>query len=141
MRAWRAPRFKKMKPPMLAQVAIDFPGAQVRMNFNCTCGTGRTLRMVVCGSRGTLRSFGPSLSEQTVGYTEEGTATVPLAGTWFASGFQGAMGELLCAIEDGREPTHSGATIWRVWRSALPHSRVRTLVNRACRGPCGRYGK
>jgi hypothetical protein len=31
---------------------------------------------------------------------------VPLEGTWFTSGFQGAMGELLCAIEDGREPTN-----------------------------------
>jgi predicted dehydrogenase len=100
--------FQKMKPPMLAQVAIDFPGAQVRMNFNGHVRHGQEDRTVVCGSRGTLRSFGPSLSEQTVVlHTEEGQATVPLTGTWFASGFQGAMGELLCAIEDGREPTHS----------------------------------
>lgn len=99
---------QKMKPPMLAQVAIDFPGAQVRVNFNGHVRHGQEDRTVVCGSRGTLRSFGPSLSEQTVVlHTEEGQATVPLAGTWFASGFHGAMGELLCAIEDGREPTHS----------------------------------
>jgi hypothetical protein len=36
-----------------------------------------------------------------------GQATVPLAGSWFSSGFQGAMGELLCAIEEQREPTHN----------------------------------
>ena len=64
---------------------------------------------MVCGDRGTLRSFGPSLSEQTVTvHTSKGHATVPLEGTWFASGFQGAMGELLCAIEEKREPGHSG---------------------------------
>jgi predicted dehydrogenase len=40
-------------------------------------------------------------------HTAAGQASVPLDGTWFSSGFQGAMGELLCAIEEGREPTHS----------------------------------
>ena len=30
-----------------------------------------------------------------------------LQGTWFTNGFRGAMGELLCAIEENREPTHS----------------------------------
>ena len=55
-----------------------------------------------------MRSFGPSLSEQTVVLsTSEGHAVVPLQGTWFTSGFQGAMGELLCAIEEHREPSHS----------------------------------
>ena len=63
---------------------------------------------MVCGSRGTLRSFGPSLSQQAVTlYTEQGQAAVPLEGTWFTSGFQGAMGALLCAIEERREPSHS----------------------------------
>jgi hypothetical protein len=28
-------------------------------------------------------------------------------GSWFNDGFAGAMGELLCAIEDGREPLNS----------------------------------
>ena len=63
---------------------------------------------MVCGSRGTLRSYGPSLSDQTVTlHTADGEARVPLQGTWFTSGFQGAMGELLCAIEEMREPAHS----------------------------------
>jgi hypothetical protein len=30
-----------------------------------------------------------------------------LTGSWFNDGFAGAMGELLCAIEDGREPLNS----------------------------------
>jgi predicted dehydrogenase len=99
---------QKMKPPMLGQVAIDYPGAQVRLNFNGHVQHGQEDRTVVCGCRGTLRSFGPSLSEQALTlHTAAGQARVPLDGTWFSSGFQGAMGELLCAIEEQREPTHS----------------------------------
>jgi predicted dehydrogenase len=97
-----------MKPPMLGQVIVDYPGAQVRLNFNGHVRHGQEDRTVVCGSRGTLRSFGPNLSEQTmVLHTADGQTTVPLQGTWFTSGFQGAMGELLCAIEENREPAHS----------------------------------
>jgi predicted dehydrogenase len=99
--------FQKMAPPMLGHVAIDYPGAQVRLNFNGHVQHGQEDRTVVCGSRGVLRSFGPSLSEQTVVlHTADGQATMPLVGSWFTSGFQGAMGELLCAIEQQREPTH-----------------------------------
>jgi len=98
---------QKMKPPMLGHVAIDYPGAQVRINFNGHVQHGQEDRTVICGSRGTLRSFGPSLSEQTVVlHRPEGRSSPQLEGTWFTSGFQGAMGELLCAIEDNREPSH-----------------------------------
>jgi predicted dehydrogenase len=40
-------------------------------------------------------------------YTGEGAVKVPLSGSWFESGFKGTMGELLCAIEENREPLHS----------------------------------
>lgn len=110
-RVWASVRrtgFQKMKPPMLGHVAIDYPDAQVRLNFNGHVREGQEDRTVVCGSRGTLRAFGPSLSEQTVEvHTAAGRATAPLVGTWFSSGFQGAMGELLCAIEEDRVPTHA----------------------------------
>jgi predicted dehydrogenase len=110
-RVWASVRrtgFQKMKPPILAHAAIDYADAQVRLNFNGHVHEGQEDRTVVVGGRGTLRSFGPSLSEQTVVvHTREGQATVALEGTWFASGFQGAMGELLCAIEERREPSNS----------------------------------
>ena len=41
-------------------------------------------------------------------FLPEGSCNVPLTGSWFESGFQGAMGELLCAIEENRDPIHSG---------------------------------
>jgi predicted dehydrogenase len=100
--------FQQMKPPMLAHVAIDYDGAQVRLNFNGHVQLGQEDRTVVCGGRGTLRSFGPSLSEQSVVlHTIQGHASPELQGTWFTNGFQGAMSELLCAIEENREPSHS----------------------------------
>ena len=99
---------QKMKPPILAQVAIDYEGAQARLNFNGQVQLGQEDRTVVCGSEGTLRSFGPSLSEQAVTlHSAAGHAIAALEGTWFTNGFQGAMGELLCAIEDNRPPSHS----------------------------------
>ena len=100
--------FQQMRPPMLAQVAIDYREVQVRLNFNGHVKYGQEDRTVICGSRGTLRSFGPSLSEQAVElHTSEGSARVPLEGTWFANGFQGSMAELICAIEDNREPLNN----------------------------------
>ena len=60
------------------------------------------------GSKGTMRSVGPSLLEQRVTlFTESAVASPELAGCWFPDGFQGAMAELLCAIEEDREPLHS----------------------------------
>ena len=110
-RVWASVRTRqgqRMQPPILAHAAIDYEGAQVRLSFNGHVQIGQEDRTVVCGSRGTLRSFGPSLSEQTIiVHTADGTATPALAGTWFTHGFQGAMGELLCAIEENREPGHS----------------------------------
>ena len=97
--------FQKMRPAILAQGAIDYPDAQVRLGFNGHVSYGQEDRTVICGSRGTLRSFGPSLSEQTVElHTAEGSARVPLEGTWFVNGFHGAMSELICAIEENRQP-------------------------------------
>jgi predicted dehydrogenase len=99
---------QKMKPPMLAHVVIDYEGGQARLNFNGHVQIGQEDRTVICGTRGTLRSFGPSLSEQVVTvHTAAGRATPTLDGTWFLNGFQGAMGELLCAIDENRSPSHN----------------------------------
>jgi predicted dehydrogenase len=102
--------FQRLRPPMLAQAAVDYPGAQVRICFNGHVKFGQEDRTVIAGSLGTLRSCGPSLSEQSVEVcTSGGRATPKLEGTWFTSGFAGAMGELLCSIEEGREPENSAS--------------------------------
>jgi len=96
------------KPPALASAIIDYPDAQVRMSFNAHCKLGEEDVTTVVGTKGTLRSRGPGLNDQPMMevHLEEGSVEVPLEGSWFESGFQGTMGELLCSIEDEREPIH-----------------------------------
>ena len=97
------------KPPALASAIIDYPDAQVRMSFNAHCTLGEEDVTTVVGSKGTLRSRGPGLNDQPKMevHLEDGSVEVPLEGSWFDSGFQGTMGELLRAIEEDREPIHS----------------------------------
>ena len=67
----------------------------------------RGIRRISAGRRGALRSEGPDLGQQVVTLTTAaGRASPKLEGTWFNDGFRGAMGELLCAIEDDREPVN-----------------------------------
>jgi len=99
---------QKINPPSLAQVMVDYDEAQVRLNFNAFVKYGQEDRTTVCGPLGTLRSIGPSLTEQTVTlHTAAGAASPQLTGNWFVNGFQGTMAELLCAIEEQREPSNS----------------------------------
>ncbi len=96
------------RPPFLASVVLSGPGAQVRIGFNAATTYGQCDRTRICGSLGTLESFGPSLSsQQIVMTTGAGECSPDLTGSWFENGFQGAMAELLCAIEENREPEHS----------------------------------
>lgn len=105
----RRTRTQRAKPPLLAQVLVDFEAAQASLVFRADSRFGPRDRTVITGTRGTLISDGPSLSKQTVTlYTERGQATPALEGSWFPDGFDGTMSELLCAIEEDREPNNSG---------------------------------
>ena len=105
----RRTSFQKMRPPFLASVIADYAsGAQVRFNFNAHVQHGQQDSTIIAGSHGTLRASGPGLNEQRLWlHTAQGEAEVPLQGCWFDNGFAGSMGELLCAIEDQREPGNS----------------------------------
>ncbi len=55
-----------------------------------------------------LSASAPILATQKLTlYTANGIATPDLQGAWFPDGFHGTMGELLCAIEENREPLNS----------------------------------
>ncbi len=70
--------------------------------------TARGIPTSVVGANGVASSQGPDLGHQAVElYTEAGVARPLLTGSWFNDGFAGAMGELLCAIEDERQPLNS----------------------------------
>jgi predicted dehydrogenase len=100
---------QKFRPPALASCIIDYEQAQVRMAFNAHTLLGEEDITTIVGTKGTLRSRGPGLNNQPEMevYTENGQVKVPLEGSWFENGFQGTMGELLCAIEENREPSNS----------------------------------
>lgn len=99
---------QRATPPLLANVVIEWDGAAASLAFHADTRFGAQDRTVVVGSAGCAISVGPDLNTQTVTITTAaGRATPSLEGDWFTNGFQGTMGELLCAIEEGREPYNS----------------------------------
>ena len=100
---------QRAKPPLVAQVIIEYPEHRASLDFNGNCLYGASDRTVVCGTEGTLISEGPGLMDQTVTLvTEKGRASPKLEGVWMPDGMGGTMGELLCAIEEDRGPSNSG---------------------------------
>lgn len=95
------------KPALLAQALIEYDGAQASIIFDGFTQIGPQDDTFVMGSAGSIASTGPDLSRQTVTlYTRRGQSRPRLRGTWFPGGFHGAMGELLCAIEEKREASN-----------------------------------
>ncbi|MEO0448443.1 MAG: Gfo/Idh/MocA family oxidoreductase [Verrucomicrobiota bacterium] len=96
-------------PPALASTWIAYEDAQVRLCFNAHTQHGTEDVTTIVGERGTLRSRGPGLNDQSDIdlFLPEGQARIPLSGSWFEDGFTGAMGELLVALEERRVPDHS----------------------------------
>lgn len=104
--AARAPG-QQVRPPLLAQVAIQCEDAQVGLFFNGDTQQGQSDRTYIVGTEGSFESVGPDLTTQRVAlYTRDGAMRPDLEGTWFGAGFHGAMAELLCAIVEKREPEH-----------------------------------
>jgi predicted dehydrogenase len=99
---------QQIQSPLLAQVLIEYQHAQASLVFDAHTRLGTQDRTYVTGSLGTISSSGPDLKDQTLTlYTSDGHATPRLQGCWFPDGFHGTMGELLCAIEEDREPLNS----------------------------------
>ena len=96
------------KVPLLAQALVRIEDGQASLVFDGATQHGPRDTAYVAGTKGSLLSEGPDLGTQTVRLTTAaGTATPQLDGQWFNDGFRGAMGELLCAIEEDREPSNS----------------------------------
>jgi predicted dehydrogenase len=96
------------RPPLLAQALVAFDGGQASLVFDGATRYGARDSTSVVGANGVACSLGPDLGHQAVElYTEAGVARPLLTGSWFNDGFAGAMGELLCSIEDDREPLNS----------------------------------
>ena len=102
---------QRSKPPLLAQVSIEFEQyAQATLVFDGSTAFAPRDTTYVAGTLGTAKSDGPDLNEQRVTVTTAAGEFQPaLHGSWFREGFHGTMAELLCAIEEDREPSHSAA--------------------------------
>ncbi len=95
-------------PPLLAQTVVEFDTAQASLIFNAHTKHGRIDRTLIVGSDGMIKSEGPTTELQRIELTTAaGIARPRLKGAWFPDGFHGTMGELMCAIEEHREPTNS----------------------------------
>ena len=96
------------KVPLLAQALIGIDGGQASLVFDGGVPQGPRDTTYIAGTKGSIISDGPDLGAQAVTLTtSEGIARPVLEGQWFNDGFRGAMGELLCAIEQDREPANS----------------------------------
>ena len=100
------------------------PATRGRPRSRCTAATGATATLRIAGSvvssepgcpfwvhgtTGTLR--GSVLIGSDRLELDDGTrrTPVPLSGAWFVDGFAAAMGELMCAVAEDREPENSAA--------------------------------
>ncbi|MCU0960434.1 MAG: Gfo/Idh/MocA family oxidoreductase [Pirellulaceae bacterium] len=101
-------RSQRAQPPLSAHAVMEYPHAEASILLRGDTRYGPEDRTVIVGTRGTLISRGPNINEQTVTlYTARGKMVPRLTTRWFPDGFDGTMSELLCAIEDDREPSNS----------------------------------
>jgi len=99
-----------IKPPLLAGAMVTFPQGMATLAFNGGSRFGAREVCTVIGTEGTLHAVGDICSAPCVDlFTAHGHARAELQGSWFPDGFRGAMGELMCAIEEGREPENAAA--------------------------------
>ena len=71
-------------PPLLGQAVVEYEHAQASLAFDADTPIGQQDRTFIAASRG---AYAPRLQ-----------------GTWFPDAFLGTMGELLCAVEESRQP-------------------------------------
>jgi predicted dehydrogenase len=102
---------QRITAPTQAQVLVAYPNAQVSLVFRA--GEPRRERGAyrVDGTVATLVHEGASLGGRHVDMIngpgpDESVHRIPIDSDWFGPGMAGAMGELLCAIEEGRRPHH-----------------------------------
>ncbi|MFO1451850.1 MAG: Gfo/Idh/MocA family oxidoreductase [Opitutaceae bacterium] len=99
---------QEMKPPMLAHATVGFGDGLATLSFSAHSRHGPREQITAVGSAGTLQGSGPICGlDRLQLHTAAGESEAVLEGSWFPDGFRGTLGELLCAIEEDREPRHS----------------------------------
>ncbi|MDR2252894.1 MAG: Gfo/Idh/MocA family oxidoreductase [Bifidobacteriaceae bacterium] len=103
--------------PTSAQVVVTFPEASATLLLRGSAHRAAFGGYRVDGSKAVVTSASADelggTDPQVRVHDQEGENVVNLKGNWWTNGMHGAMGELLAAIEAGRQPSNSA-------RSALP---------------------
>jgi predicted dehydrogenase len=99
----KAPNQKALHP-LLAHAAADYGDMLASWVFDASCVTSQPGEFRVEGTKGTLVGNEVDSIELR---TSDGVFKPQLQGKWFPDGFKGTMGELLCAREEGRQPSNS----------------------------------
>lgn len=101
-------RAQSLRPPMIGSAVVEFENGTATLNFDAHSRFGPQEAICIAGSAGTIRARGPICAAHDLTlHTRRGCAKPDLKGKWFNDGFRGTMGELLCAIEENREPSNS----------------------------------
>jgi predicted dehydrogenase len=99
---------QRLQPPMIAAATVRFEHGAATLCFDAHSRFGAEEALCVTGSEGTIRARGPiCLAHDLTLFTRRGYARPKLEGKWFNDGFRGTMAELLCAIEEDRDPSNS----------------------------------
>lgn len=99
-----------IKPPMNGHALVDFANGQATLAFHAHTLFGNVENLLITGTKGVYQATGPICSaDQLRLLTARGESRPVLEGSWFPAGMAGTMGELLCAIEENREPENSAA--------------------------------
>jgi predicted dehydrogenase len=99
---------QQLKPPMIASAVVQFENGTATIHFDAHSRFDPQEAICITGSAGTIRARGPICAAHDLTlHPRRGRAKPELKGKWFNDGFRGAMGELLCAIEEDREPSNS----------------------------------
>lgn len=100
---------QSLSSPMQANVLFSFDQGTANLYFNAHSTQDTHESITILGSEGALRATGGVCgANEIVLIKEEGIGYPKIEGSWFPDGFKGTMGELLCAIEEDREPENSG---------------------------------
>ncbi|MET3805991.1 putative dehydrogenase [Nakamurella sp. UYEF19] len=120
--------------PTNAYALIEFPDAQASVTFRGSSHLQEWAGYRVEGTKGVLyNSSDEYLGSSSVNlFTDRGTETVDLQGSWFANGMHGSMGVLLRSLEEGTVPSNEAGTALaglQLCYAALQSDRLRSSVD------------
>jgi len=111
---------QRATPPLLGQALVEYEGAQATLVFDAHQTAGGEFSFFIGGTKGSIAASGPDLNSKPLELRlPDGAYRPRLDGAWFPDGFHGTMGELLCAIEERREPWNNAKDNLRSLRTCF----------------------